>query len=157
MPIFHAVQRWRPYLLGNHFFISTDHQSLKYFLEKGSHPKHNIIGLANSWVMTMRSLTRRVRTILWRMLFPAHLMTMFLFHLFLFLFQIGYTLFNKAMSTNLDYLKSSNSWLVTLILYRITLGMVLLWDTRVVWCFPKAHILNMQSSMNSMLLHRQGL
>ena len=48
--------------------------------------------------MTMRSLTRKVRKILWRMLFPAHLMTMFLFQLFLWLFKIDYTLFSKAMS-----------------------------------------------------------
>ena len=34
MPIFHVVQKWRAYLLGNHFFIKTDHQSLKYFLEQ---------------------------------------------------------------------------------------------------------------------------
>ena len=42
------------------------------------------------------------------------------------LFQIGYNLFNKAMLMNLPYLKSFNSWLVILLLYRITLGMVLL-------------------------------
>ena len=33
MAILHAVQKWRPYLLGNHFCIKTDHQSLKHFLE----------------------------------------------------------------------------------------------------------------------------
>ena len=40
--------------------------------------------------------------------------------------QIGYTLFSKAMSTTLHYLKSSKSWPVTLLLYCITFGMVLL-------------------------------
>ena len=39
-------------------------------------------GLANSWVMTMRSLTRRVRTILWWMLFPAHWWPCFSFSYF---------------------------------------------------------------------------
>lgn len=34
MAILHAVQKWRPYLLGSHFCIRTDHQSLKYFLEQ---------------------------------------------------------------------------------------------------------------------------
>ena len=34
MVILHAVQKWKPYLLGNDFYIKTDHQSLKYFLEK---------------------------------------------------------------------------------------------------------------------------
>jgi hypothetical protein len=31
--IMHAVDIWRPYLLGQRFQIKTDHQSLKYFLE----------------------------------------------------------------------------------------------------------------------------
>ena len=34
MAILHVVQKWRPYLLGNHFCIKTDHHSLKYFLEQ---------------------------------------------------------------------------------------------------------------------------
>ena len=34
MAILHAVQKWWSYLLGNHFCIKTDHQSLKYFLEQ---------------------------------------------------------------------------------------------------------------------------
>jgi len=33
MSILHVVQKWQSYLLGNHFCIKTDHQSLKYFLE----------------------------------------------------------------------------------------------------------------------------
>jgi hypothetical protein len=32
--ILHAVDLWHPYLLGKCFQIKTDHQSLKYFLEK---------------------------------------------------------------------------------------------------------------------------
>ena len=34
MAILNAVQKWWPYILGNHFYIKTDHQSLKYFLEQ---------------------------------------------------------------------------------------------------------------------------
>ena len=34
MAILHAVDTWRPYLIGRHFKIKTDHHSLKYFLEQ---------------------------------------------------------------------------------------------------------------------------
>ncbi|PKA46982.1 putative mitochondrial protein [Apostasia shenzhenica] len=29
-----AIQKWRPYLLGNHFKVKTDHQSLRFLLEQ---------------------------------------------------------------------------------------------------------------------------
>jgi hypothetical protein len=32
--ILHVIKLWYPYLLGQHFQIKTDHQSLKYFLEQ---------------------------------------------------------------------------------------------------------------------------
>ena len=42
MAILHAVDTWRPYLLGRRFQIRTDHQSLKYFLEQRlSSPQQN--------------------------------------------------------------------------------------------------------------------
>ena len=34
MAILHAIDTWRPYLLGHHFQIKTDHHSLKYFMEQ---------------------------------------------------------------------------------------------------------------------------
>jgi hypothetical protein len=34
LAIMHVVDLWLPYLLGQHFQIKTDHQSLKYFLEQ---------------------------------------------------------------------------------------------------------------------------
>jgi hypothetical protein len=34
LAILHAVDLWCPYLLGEHFQIKTNHQSLKYFLEQ---------------------------------------------------------------------------------------------------------------------------
>lgn len=29
-----AVQKWRPYLIGRHFIIKTNHRSLKYIMEQ---------------------------------------------------------------------------------------------------------------------------
>ena len=34
MAILHVVKQWRPYLMGRHFKVKTDHDSLKYFLEQ---------------------------------------------------------------------------------------------------------------------------
>jgi hypothetical protein len=34
MEILHALKKWCPYLIGRHFKIKTDHDSLKYFLEQ---------------------------------------------------------------------------------------------------------------------------
>jgi len=32
--ILHALKKWRPYLMGRHFKVKKDHDSLKYFLEQ---------------------------------------------------------------------------------------------------------------------------
>jgi hypothetical protein len=34
MEILHALKKWHPYLMGRHFKVKTDHNSLKYFLEQ---------------------------------------------------------------------------------------------------------------------------
>ena len=34
LAILHALKKWRPYLMGGHFKVKTDHDSLKYFLEQ---------------------------------------------------------------------------------------------------------------------------
>jgi hypothetical protein len=34
MEILHALNKWCPYLIGRHFKVKTDHDSLKYFLEQ---------------------------------------------------------------------------------------------------------------------------
>jgi hypothetical protein len=34
MSILHALKKWHPYLIGRHFKVKTDHDSLKYFLEQ---------------------------------------------------------------------------------------------------------------------------
>ena len=33
LAILHALNKWRPYLMGRHFKVKIDHDSLKYFLE----------------------------------------------------------------------------------------------------------------------------
>jgi hypothetical protein len=33
MAILHALKKWGPYLIGRHFKVKRDHDSLKYFLE----------------------------------------------------------------------------------------------------------------------------
>ena len=34
LAILHALKQWRPYLIGRHFKVKNDHDSLKYFLEQ---------------------------------------------------------------------------------------------------------------------------
>jgi hypothetical protein len=34
MEILHALKKWLPYLIGRHFNVKTDHDSLEYFLEQ---------------------------------------------------------------------------------------------------------------------------
>ena len=33
LAMLHALKKWHPYLIGRHFKVKTDHDSLKYFLE----------------------------------------------------------------------------------------------------------------------------
>ena len=34
LAILHAINKWCPYLIGRHFKVKKDHDSLKYFLEQ---------------------------------------------------------------------------------------------------------------------------
>ena len=34
MVVLHALKKWCPYLIGRHFKVKTNHDSLKYFLEQ---------------------------------------------------------------------------------------------------------------------------
>ena len=34
LAILHELKKWRPYLMGGHFKVKTDHDTLKYFLEQ---------------------------------------------------------------------------------------------------------------------------
>ena len=44
MEILHALNKWRPYIIGRHFKVKTNHDSLKYFLEQrlSSKEKKNV-------------------------------------------------------------------------------------------------------------------
>lgn len=59
MFIVHAVERWRHYLIGRHFTIKTDHQSLKYLIKQRLHNDIHFCWLSKLWGMTTRSATRR--------------------------------------------------------------------------------------------------
>lgn len=37
LAIIHAIHKWQPYLVGNHFIILTNYHSLKYFLQGRAH------------------------------------------------------------------------------------------------------------------------
>jgi hypothetical protein len=34
LDILHAIKKWHPYIIGIHFKVKIDHDSLKYFLEQ---------------------------------------------------------------------------------------------------------------------------
>ena len=34
LAILHGLKKWRPYLMGRHFMVKTNHDSLKHFLEQ---------------------------------------------------------------------------------------------------------------------------
>jgi hypothetical protein len=34
MEILHTLKKWHPYLIGRHFNVKIDHDSLKYFMEQ---------------------------------------------------------------------------------------------------------------------------
>ena len=48
LAILHALKKWRPYLMGRHFKIKTDHDILKYFLEQRlSSEEQQKLGVSN--------------------------------------------------------------------------------------------------------------
>ena len=48
LEILHALKKWRPYLMGRHFKVKTEHDSLKYFLEQRLHSEEQ-----QKWVIKM--------------------------------------------------------------------------------------------------------
>ena len=54
LAILHALKKWRPYLMGRHFKVKIDHDSLKYFWNKDYLQKSNKNGPKKCWVMTLK-------------------------------------------------------------------------------------------------------
>ena len=54
LAILHALKKWRPYLMGRHSKVKTDHDSLKYFLEQRLSSEEQQNGSPKCWVMTLK-------------------------------------------------------------------------------------------------------
>ncbi|KAF2308188.1 hypothetical protein GH714_036548 [Hevea brasiliensis] len=57
LAIIHAIQTWRPYLLGCNFYIHTDQRSLKHLMEQRIELQNSSDGCRNCWVMITRTGT----------------------------------------------------------------------------------------------------
>ena len=67
LTILHVVKKWRPYLMGRHFKVKTDHDSLKYFLEQRLSSEEQQKWSQRCWVMTLKSSTKKGSKMLWQM------------------------------------------------------------------------------------------
>ena len=59
LAILHALKKWRPYLMGRHFEVKNDHDSLKNFLEQRHPQKSSKKGSQRCWVMTLKLSTKK--------------------------------------------------------------------------------------------------
>jgi hypothetical protein len=62
LAILHAVELWRPYLLGQRFQIKIDHQSLEYFLEQRISSQEQQKWVTKLFGYDYESFTRRAKT-----------------------------------------------------------------------------------------------
>lgn len=67
LSIVYAVEKWQHYLLGRHFIIRTDHQSLKYLLEQRLHNDSQFHWLSRLIGFDYEIAIRMVGRILWQM------------------------------------------------------------------------------------------
>ena len=67
MEILHALNKWYPYLIGRHFKVKTNHDSLKYFLEQRLSSEEQKNGQPRYWVMILKSSIKRGSKMLWQM------------------------------------------------------------------------------------------
>jgi hypothetical protein len=93
--ILHAIDLWHPYLLGQHFQIKTDHQSLKYFMEQRISSPEQQKWVTKIFGYDYGSFTRKAKTMWWWMHCPENMKKKDPFFLFPSLYQIGSKLFAR--------------------------------------------------------------
>ena len=54
LEILHTLKKWRPYLMGRHFKVKPNHDSLKHFLEQRLSSEEQQNGSQRCWVMTLK-------------------------------------------------------------------------------------------------------
>ena len=156
MTILHTVQKWWPYLLRNPCYIKTNHQSLKYFLEKRVSSQTQ-----QKWVSKLRGYDYEINykkakdnlvvdTLSRTFDAPVSLSAIAIpIPTWLHSVQQGHV--NDSSLSEIIQPLASNPSMVPHFSWD---GSSLRYKGRLV--LPRAHILNMHSFMNSMLLHRQG-
>ena len=67
MEILHSLKKWCPYLIGSHFKVKTDHDSLKYFLEQRLSSEEQKKWVTKILGYDLESSIKRGRKMWWQM------------------------------------------------------------------------------------------
>jgi hypothetical protein len=73
LAIMHVLAKFRQYLVGEKFVVRTDHNSLKYFLDRKDLNERQQNGLGRSKLMTLTLNLSKEKTLWWLMLHPGSL------------------------------------------------------------------------------------